>query len=382
MTTDRLRAKRSALIDRLPAPLAKRVRLFGLSLAPILQCAIAAGLAWYIAADLLQHPQPFFAPIAAVISLGLALAKRWRRSIELIGGVLIGIVVGDLIISLIGSGPWQIVVVVALAMSAAVLIDGSTMITNQAGASAVLVAVMLPPGEAAGYERAVDAMVGGGVALLIGALVPFNPAHRARRDAAVVLSTLRDLSRDLAVALRAGNSDAVARVLSAARSTQAEIDEMHSDMRAGQEVGWISPLYWLERPRLDRIAATGEPIDRAMRNFRVSARRALGLTQRGVVIEPAVIDLIEALPEGFEILRAMMLAPPKGSPDEADAATVLRSIVRRTRPAITDTRTALEEGDGDIREIALLVELQSLLVDMLMVAGLKRESALAQLRLE
>lgn len=381
MTTDRIRATRSRLIEQLPEWLQRRVRRLGLSLVPILQCAIAGGLAWFIAHDLLHHHRPFFAPISAVASLGLVLAKRWRRSIELIGGVLIGIVIGDLIISRIGAGPWQIAVVVALAMMAAVLFDSAPMVTNQAGASAVLVATLLPPGNAAGYERMLDAVIGGGVALLIGALVPFNPAHRARRDAALLLATLRDLCGDLAVALKAVDSDSVQRVLAQARATQSSIDTMHSDMRAGREVGALSPLYWGERPRLRRISDTGAPIDNAVRNFRVCARRALGLTQRGVVVEPPIVDLIAALPEGFEILRQMMLAPPKGAPDQADAARVLRSILRRAAPGIAEAQTAITEGEGDVSEVALLVELRSLLVDMLMVTGLKRESAIAQLRL-
>ncbi|GAC58474.1 hypothetical protein GOHSU_41_00110 [Gordonia hirsuta DSM 44140 = NBRC 16056] len=382
MTTDRIRATRSRLISRLPAVLAVRVRRLGLSLVPILQCAIAAGLAWFIAFDVLHHTAPFFAPISAVVSLGLVLAKRWRRAIELIGGVLIGIIIGDLIITAIGSGPWQIGVVVFLAMMVAVVVDGAPMVTTQAGTSAVLVATLLLPDQSAGWDRVLDAMIGGGIALLIGALVPFNPAHRPRRDAALVLETLRELSGDLELALRQMSTDEVAAVLRRARGTQGAIEAMHSDMRAGQEVGQFSPLFWLERPRLERIAATAEPIDNCMRNFRIISRRALGLTQRGVQVEPAVLDLIGALPEGFEILRQMMLAPPKGSPDGADAARVLRSIVRRARPAISETRRLVEEGGGDFSEIALLVELRSLLVDMLMVAGLKRESAIAQLRLD
>lgn len=382
MTTDRLRDTRSRVLDRLPHAVSSRVRRLGLSAVPILQCAIAGGLAWFIAFDVLHHARPFFAPIAAVASLGLVLAKRWRRSLELIGGVIIGIIIGDVIIAMIGSGPWQIGIVVALAMGVAVVIDGAPMVVNQAGASAVLVATLLPPGDAAGYERVADAMIGGVVALLIGALIPFNPAHRARRDAAVVLATLRDLSTDLATGLRTEDEELVSQVLVRARGTQAQIDAMHSDMRAGREVGRMSPLYWFERKRLETIAATGAPIDVAMRNFRVIARRARGLTQRGVRVEPAVIDLIAALPEGFEILRAMMMAPPKGSPDGADAARVLRSIVRRARPAIAETRALLDEGGGDFSEIALLVELRSLLVDMLMASGLKRESAISQLRLD
>ncbi|MFT3716144.1 MAG: FUSC family protein [Gordonia sp. (in: high G+C Gram-positive bacteria)] len=381
LAAERLRARRSSLINRFPAAVQKRIRRLGLSALPILQCAIAAGLAWFVAHDVLHHNRPFFAPIAAVISLGVALNKRWRRAIELVGGVIIGIIIGDVVVSLIGSGAWQISVVVAIAMAVAVFADGAVLAVNQAASSAILVATLIPPGGSATYERAFDAVIGGGLGLLIAALMPVNPTLRARRDAAGVLTTLRDLSRELAASLRSQDVEGVGDVLKDARATQAHIDAMHNDMRAGRDVAAMSPLYWGQRPRLKRIADAGDPIDNAMRNFRVCSRRARGLTQRGVQVEPAVISLIESLPEGFDVLREMMLAPPGGYPDGADAARVLRSIVRSARPAVAAAREAIADG-GDISELALLVELRSILVDMLMVAGLKRESAIAQLRLD
>ena len=39
---------------------------------PILKTAVAASLAWYLATAVLGHESPFFASIAAVISLGVA----------------------------------------------------------------------------------------------------------------------------------------------------------------------------------------------------------------------------------------------------------------------------------------------------------------------
>lgn len=44
--------------------------------------------------------------------------------VELVVGVSLGVLVGDLLISRIGSGPWQVTVVVALAMAIAVFTDG------------------------------------------------------------------------------------------------------------------------------------------------------------------------------------------------------------------------------------------------------------------
>ncbi len=75
-----------------------------------------------MATDLIGHQRPFFAPIAAVVSLNGA--RRMRRAVELVVGVSVGVGVGDLLISVIGSGPWQIGLVVALAMTTAVWLDG------------------------------------------------------------------------------------------------------------------------------------------------------------------------------------------------------------------------------------------------------------------
>lgn len=57
------------------------------------------------------------AAIAAVVCLGLTRGQRLRRPIEWTLGVGLGVDVGDLLVSAIGAAPWQIALVVALAMS-------------------------------------------------------------------------------------------------------------------------------------------------------------------------------------------------------------------------------------------------------------------------
>ena len=363
-----LRSRVSARVNALPRPLRTRIRRLYLSLQPILQCSIAAGLAWWIALDLLHHSRPFFAPIAAVISLGLSLGQRWRRAVELVVGVSIGILIGDLLIS----GTWQIMVVVALAMATAVFLDDGPLIPMQAASSAVLVATLLPPGEAGGYYRAFDALIGGLVGIAVGALLPANPASRGRRDAAGILATMRDAAKTLAAGLRVGDADVVFSALESARGTQAAINTMRSDMRGGKEISTISPLHWRQRIRLQRIAATADPIDNGVRNFRIVARRALGMTQRGEKLRPELIEIIDDLGDAFETLRRMMLADPGESPDPADAARVLRTIARKARAELV--------AESGMSETALLAEIRSLLIDLLMVCGLRRSCAQATLR--
>jgi uncharacterized membrane protein YgaE (UPF0421/DUF939 family) len=64
---------------------------------------IAAALAWLIARRVPGHAQPFFAPIAEAVSLSTSRVQRFRRSIQLVGGVLLGIAIGELLSSAIGA---------------------------------------------------------------------------------------------------------------------------------------------------------------------------------------------------------------------------------------------------------------------------------------
>ncbi|MEE3921995.1 FUSC family protein [Micromonospora sp. BRA006-A] len=103
-----------------------------------LQAGLAAGLAWYVAGTLLENPQPLFAPAAAVGTIAAAIGNRIRRTAELLGGVIVGVLVGDLLIKLIGAGPVQTGLVVALAISLAVVIRGSGAVMVQAGMAVLL----------------------------------------------------------------------------------------------------------------------------------------------------------------------------------------------------------------------------------------------------
>jgi uncharacterized membrane protein YgaE (UPF0421/DUF939 family) len=89
---------------------------------PVIQTAVAATAAYFLAIVLLGHESPFFAPIAAVVSLSVTLGQRMRRAVELVFGVAVGLMVADLLVLLIGSGTVQIGIVVLLAMAAAVFI--------------------------------------------------------------------------------------------------------------------------------------------------------------------------------------------------------------------------------------------------------------------
>jgi uncharacterized membrane protein YgaE (UPF0421/DUF939 family) len=174
-------------------------RLHGV-IGPVLQASVAAGVAWYVAHDLLGHREPFFAPIAAAVALSTSHVQRSRRTVQMVVGVLLGIGVSELLHPLVGSGAVSIGVVVLVTLLLAValgigFVGEGMMFFNQAAASAVLVIALHKAGT--GAERATDAVVGGVVALVIGVgLFPVDPLEllwEAERD--VLLSLRRILER-------------------------------------------------------------------------------------------------------------------------------------------------------------------------------------------
>ncbi|MFD4182547.1 aromatic acid exporter family protein [Rhodococcus sp. NPDC058514] len=345
-------------------------RLRGSAL-PVLQCALAAGLAWWIANDLIHHPDPFFAPIAAVVSLGLSLGARLRRSIELLAGVTVGIGIGDLLISQIGTGAWQIVLVVMLAMSTAIFLDGGPIISMQAATSAVLVATLIPPERGGGPDRMIDALIGGMVGILVVAFVPTHPVLRARQNAAAILGTAGEVLQLVADGLIANDPEPILKALHKARDTQSAIDGLRSSLVGGREISRVSPLYWNSRERLERLSATADPIDNAMRNIRVLARRSLTLVRDDEILDPRLVDEVEKLAQALDVLRRMMLADPGQKPDRADAARVLRSVAYGAKAELVE--------NAGLSATVVFAQIRSLTVDLLQVAGLKRISAIATL---
>ena len=358
-----------ATAARIRARFADGTRRLQLSALPIGQCAVAAGAAWFVASDLVGHARPFFAPIAAVICLGVSLSSRLRRVAELVLGVGLGVLVGDLLISQIGSGPWQITLVVALAMATAVFADGATLLVAQAGSSAVLVATLLPPGDAGGIDRCVDALIGGAVGLLVAAVFPSDPVGPVRREARTLLDELAAVLARTADALRERDAEAAAEALNRARASQPLIDELRGALRGGQEVTRVSPLLRGRRRVLGRYAELAERADYAMRNTRVLVRRTYtALCDE----EPAAPELADVLNELANAVR--VLTDQLGRDGDRERAREPVLDVVRHEQTLSETFTP---GPS---EVVMVAQLRSIVLDLLQATGLSRAEALDAMR--
>src|SRR3954471_10382462 len=104
------------------------------------QTSLAAGVAWELAK--LVQPRPYFAPIAAVIALSASSGQHFKRAVELAFGVAVGILVADLLLSLVEPSGATVFAVVALCMVTALLFGAGQILVNQAAVSGVLLATL------------------------------------------------------------------------------------------------------------------------------------------------------------------------------------------------------------------------------------------------
>jgi uncharacterized membrane protein YgaE (UPF0421/DUF939 family) len=343
---------------------ARRARLRAKSF-QIAQCAVAAGVAWVIASDVLGHQTPFFAPIAAVVSLGTSYGQRLRRVAEVTVGVAIGVFVGDLLTHWLGSGGWQITLIVSLAMSTALLLGQGVLFVNQAAVQAIVVSTLVPSSGAA-FIRWTDALIGGAVALVAAAVVPRAPLRRPREQAGVVVRKIAVLLRAAAASIGDGDVQRALGVLRDARTTDELLVELRAAADEGLSVVRSSPFRRRHRGRVRAMAELVEPLDFALRNTRVLVRRVAVAAYRGESIPPSYAALLEELADCADAIA-----------DELGAGRAATAV--RDRLVAVGRATARVERSRGLSSEVVLAQIRSLVADLLAVTGMDSLAAVDQI---
>ena len=303
----------------------------------ILQTSVAAGLSWFLAKLIVGQPRPFFAPVAAVISLGLAQGQPRRRAIELSLGVAVGILIADLIGRALGHGAWQIGLVVGLAMAGALLIGAGTILVNQAAVSAILVIALPTAGRGPLGYRFLDALIGGAVAVLIGQLViRRDPVAGVARAARPLLNELACAQEETARALDERDLAMAEAALARARGIDEELTAFYDALAVARESAWLLPRDNPKRRHLREYADAAQQVDLALRNTRQIARSAVRTVRTGAPVDPALPAAIRTLAMAVRTLgeelgdRRPRARDPRASPSRRRPARSGSSIATTT----------------------------------------------------
>lgn len=291
----------------------------------ILQATVAATLA-YSLARLIGHHEPFFAPIAAVATVAISLGNRLRRSTELVIGNALGILMADVLIARIGTGSWQVGLVVAIALVGALLLGGGPILIMQSSSAAILIATISPPTAEQRWNtgRFSDALIGGVIGLLVsGLLLPVDPGRHTRNATEPLLGALADGLRRVAAALRAHDAAQANAALTDLRATGRELEGFKAALDATRESVRIAPWYWGQRTILVTYALAGIHLDNAIRNCRVLARQAAVSIDRGEVVSPGVPDAMDRLAEAAVLIGPVLTGESPEPPRDAALSAVV-----------------------------------------------------------
>jgi Fusaric acid resistance protein-like len=303
------------------------------SLWPIAQTAVAAGVAWELARQVADHPRPIFAPIVAIVAMGITAGRRARAALLMVLGVALGILIADVLTRAVGHGGWQIVVVVAIAMTVAAVIRAEPLFVSQAAVSGMLV-VVLP---AASGGRLVDCAIGGAVAFVASALLfPLDTERVLLRETQRVSGGIAASLEESAAALQHGDPERAwrgrHRVVSAAALDEALV-VAHGAVR-------VAPRRFASRGSVEAYERAISHLAAASRATRVLGGTVARLLRAGGTASDGVGQALRLLAEAARDAPAAI----DGSTDAAhrlDARTAeATEAARRVAPAAGDVAGA------------------------------------------
>lgn len=316
--------------------------------------------AYYLAELLLSDEAPAFASIGAVICLSAARGRRRQQALQLVGGVVVGITVADLIIQVIGTGPPQIGVLVILAMAAAVLLGGGELLVSEAAVSAILL-VVIHPAAGSGYSpnRILEAIMGGGVALLVASFF-FPPDPRLLVDRAVqaVLGELGHTLQRISQGLERDDSAVAQRAVDGGENMEGLIDAAEEALMAARETARFAPPRRAARDQLEPYARSIAQIDFAARNTRVLARHAQRFLRHPTAPPEGLAEAVAALAEAVWALAASYEEPAR-----------TEEVSRLCRVA-AGRATAVLDRERDLALTEMVAQVRSVAVDLLRAAEL------------
>ncbi len=329
----------------------------------VLEATVAATLAWVVATAVFHHEVAFFAPAAAIITIGVTRGRRARRAIDVVVGVAVGVLVADLLASALRPHTTlAVLVITGLSLLVATVLDGGAIVSVQAAVSGVYVAVVTPAGSGLVPSRFVDALIGGGIALAVNQLpLPGTLDGRLLREVTPVFDRIAAALEGAATALREHDPDAAEGALGLARSLDGAVTTFRDAADAAVEVARLDPLRRRKITTLRAYEQAGRQLDLAARNVRVLSRAAVFLTRAPRPAPTALADAVVALAGSVRALGHVLSSAGEDG-EVARLAEGALSAVRTAARALDETRA--------VPVVMIVGQIRATAVDLMRGAGM------------
>lgn len=336
----------------------------------LLLASLAAGLSYFIAGFFFHGGQPFFAPIAAVICMGLAAGQRIRRAAEIVIGVALGLLAADLFIYTVGSGPLQLAGAVLLASGAAVALLGArNLVSNQAAVAAVLVVALLPvdANPFGPFGRLLEALIGGGTALAINTIFTRDPLRTVRHAGSQIIEGLDSTLGEICAAIDDHDLARAEAALEATHAVARSAQDFDQAVSAARETARLARYRRGLVDQLRPLVAVRSRLDILVSTLRGLSRATANALRYGHDVPSSLSESLTHLSGAFRELDQVMMgqAAPEAAHREALEAARLASAVLDTPHHLTSSVMV-----GQVRSAA---------VDILRATGVKQREAIRQL---
>ena len=330
--------------------------------------SLTAAAAYFLSEVLWGHEQPFFSAVTAFLIIGFTLETKVRKSIELSGGILLGIGLGELAKLTIHGGAWQIMVTLLVAVSLARFINSGITFTLQVAVQSMIVLLLPLEAELSPGARAVDALTGIVLALIVHLLFASDPRKAQRRAARRFYARLSHNLGLLSIAAREADEALALTALNQLREdSQNHIDAWQLANEAAGELTSISPTAHRHAAGVRRMQHLLVGSDRAMRNARIVARREVEL------LRSMPGTSFEKLADALNAAKVAVDAIQEGMDDDVDFTKARRKLKIFTSYLVPETimECAAPIGRiGHFQGVTLSTELRSLATDLLEATGI------------
>lgn len=337
-----------------------------------LQIVVSVIVAYLVAEKVLGHHEPIFAATAAIVSLGYVRgATHARRILEVSAGVVLGIIIGDVLMLLLGRGMWQATVVLFISIQIARFLDKGIIFTTQMGLQSTLVVLMQPSVDGV-FSRSLDGIVGGLCAFLLMFIFPKDPRKEPRRNSHLLMSAFADVFFSSAKAIREYDHNKAWLALSEARQLQPLYNACEGDVVTSIGMAKLSIVGKSPQAELEQLATRLSSVDLAIRNTRVLNRRMASTIEHVQLSDSAIDSLSEVF---IDIGNAIQKI---GEGLSAKEREIRKLMITEARNELTEIASVLEPHLLKVKTMegeALVLMTRPLVVDLLEATGLEHHEA-------